>query len=97
MKFLCFLVVLVASALCVSCADKKWDDNEDHSQHCHIDGYPTIHLNFGESIELPGACLKLLCKQFDLFEAINTCESEPNSKPNVEFATALVKGQKCPK
>ncbi|KAI4471077.1 tbc1 domain family member gtpase-activating protein [Holotrichia oblita] len=69
----------------------------NHSQHCHIDGYPTIHLNFGESIELPGACLKLLCKQFDLFEAINTCESEPNSKPNVEFATALVKGQKCPK
>lgn len=40
--------------------------------HCHIDGYPTIHANFGDSIELPGACLKLLCKEYDLFEAINT-------------------------
>ncbi|GJQ70792.1 hypothetical protein Trydic_g720 [Trypoxylus dichotomus] len=95
MKFFCVLLFVVASVV-VKAAD-IWDDGEDHSQHCHIDGYPTIHINIGESFDLPGACLKLQCKQFDLFEAVNICETTPNTKENAAFADALVKSQKCPK
>lgn len=51
---------------------KKYLKFIDHSNHCHIDGYPTIHVNIGDHIDLPGACLRLLCKTTDLFEAVNT-------------------------
>nr|XP_022911622.1 uncharacterized protein LOC111422637 isoform X2 [Onthophagus taurus] len=70
-------------------------DDDDHSKHCHIDGFPTIHVNIGETIQLPGACLKLICQESDQFEVVGSCNQKPNSPENVDFAKKLVAGEKC--